>query len=294
VNELLHSHLIWYVNRGTGVVLVAALTLSTALGVLAVRGGSTRWPRFALQTLHRNVSLLASALLLAHAASPVLDTYVNHYAPIAPLDVVVPFVSGYKPLALGLGTVAFDVIVVVVLTSAVRRRLGHRAWFGVHLLSYASWVLGIAHGLLIGTDAWTTWNLAVTGTSVAVVLAAVAVRLLGRGAPQPAQQPAQQPAHEPAQQPAARRPNAGLRPEPEPFFPPEPVPPADVFVPAVPAAPAVAAVPADRPMTRRDRRRAEQLLEAALQSPDPTVPELPTPPSGSELPTRRSRRRTTA
>jgi sulfoxide reductase heme-binding subunit YedZ len=291
VNELLHSHLIWYVNRGTGVVLVAALTLSTALGVLAVRGGSTRWPRFALQTLHRNVSLLASALLLAHAASPVLDTYVNHYAPIAPLDVVVPFVSGYKPLALGLGTVAFDVIVVIVLTSAVRRRLGHRAWFGVHLLSYASWVLGVAHGLLIGTDAWTTWNLAVTGTSVAVVLAAVAVRLLGRGAPHPAQQPAQQPAEQPAQRPAARRPGTGLGPEPEPFFPPEPVPPADVFV---PAAPAVAAVPADRPMTRRDRRRAEQLLEAALQSIDPTVPELPTPPSGTELPTRRSRRRTTA
>jgi sulfoxide reductase heme-binding subunit YedZ len=185
VNDVLHSHLIWYLNRGTGVVLVAVLTLSTALGVLATRGGSTRWPRFAIQSLHRNVSVLACALLLAHAFTPVLDTYVNHYAPIAPLDAVVPFVSAYRPLVLGLGTLALDLIVAVVLTSVARQRLGRRTWFGVHLLSYAGWVLGVVHGLLIGTDAWTTWSLAVSITSVGVVLAAIVVRLSGRGVARP-------------------------------------------------------------------------------------------------------------
>jgi DMSO/TMAO reductase YedYZ heme-binding membrane subunit len=189
MNDLLHSQLIWFLNRGTGVVLVAVLTLSTAIGVLATGGGSMRWPRFALQSLHRNVSLLAFALLLAHAAAPVLDTYVNHYAPIAVLDAVVPFVSAYQPLALGLGTLAFDLIVVVVLTSLARQRLGRRTWFGVHLLTYAAWALGVVHGLLIGTDAQTTWSLAVTGVSVAVVLAAVVARLLHRGPPQPAMRP---------------------------------------------------------------------------------------------------------
>jgi methionine sulfoxide reductase heme-binding subunit len=189
VNDLLHSHLIWYLNRGTGVVLVAVLTLSTALGVLATRGGSTRWPRFALQSLHRNVSLLACALLLAHAATPVIDTYVNHYAPIAVLDAVVPFVSAYEPLALGLGTLALDLIVVVVLTSFARQRLGRRTWFGVHLLTYAAWALGVGHGLLIGPDAQTTWSLAVTGASVAVVLAAVVARLLRRATPPPVMRP---------------------------------------------------------------------------------------------------------
>jgi methionine sulfoxide reductase heme-binding subunit len=193
VNDFLHSGLIWYLNRGTGVVLVAVLTLSTALGVLATRGGSTRWPRFALQSLHRNVSLLAFALLLAHAAAPVIDTYVNHYVPIAVLDAVVPFVSAYRPLALGLGTLAFDVIVVVVLTSLARRRLGQRTWFAVHLLTYAAWALGVAHGLLIGTDARATWSLVVTGTSIAIVLAAVAARLFRRTAPQPAMLPLPEP-----------------------------------------------------------------------------------------------------
>ena len=108
MSDLLHSGLIWYLSRGTGVVLVAVLTLSTALGVLAMRGGSTRWPRFALQSLHRNVSLIACALLLGHTVTPVIDTYVNHYATITAVDAVVPFVSAYQPPALGLGTLAFD------------------------------------------------------------------------------------------------------------------------------------------------------------------------------------------
>src|SRR3954451_23950695 len=145
MSDLLHSGLLWYLNRGTGVVLVAVLTLATALGVLATRGGTDRWPRFAVQSLHRNVSLLAVGLLLAHAASPALDTYVNHYAPVSALDAVVPFASSYKPLALGLGTVALDLTAAVVLTSLARHRLGHRTWLGVHLLAYASWLLGIVH-----------------------------------------------------------------------------------------------------------------------------------------------------
>jgi methionine sulfoxide reductase heme-binding subunit len=218
VSHLVHSHLIWYLNRSTGVVLVAVLTLSTALGVLSTRGGSTRWPRFALQSLHRNVSLIACALLLAHTVTPVIDTYVNHYAPIAVLDAVVPFVSAYEPLALGLGTLALDLLVVVVVTSVARQRLGHRTWFGVHLLTYASWALGVVHGLLIGTDAWTTWNLAVTGTSVAVVLAAVVARLLRRGAPQPAVRLAAEPEPWQNADPVARR---SRRSAPEPFPPPE-------------------------------------------------------------------------
>ena len=113
MTDALHSHLLWYLNRSTGVVLVAVLTLSTALGVLSASGAGSRWPRFARQGLHRNVSLIACALLVAHAVTPVLDTYVNHYAPIGWIDAVVPFVSAYQPLATGLGTLSLDLLVVV-------------------------------------------------------------------------------------------------------------------------------------------------------------------------------------
>jgi len=65
MTDVLHSHLLWYLNRSTGVVLVAVLTVSTALGILSASGAGSRWPRFARQGLHRNVSLIACAWWLA-------------------------------------------------------------------------------------------------------------------------------------------------------------------------------------------------------------------------------------
>jgi len=101
---------------------------------------------------------------------------VNHHAPISWVDAVVPFVSAYQPLATGLGTLSLDLLIVVVITSLARRRFGHRAWFSLHLLSYAAWTLGLVHGFVEGTDARTTWGLGVTVGSLLAVTAALVVR----------------------------------------------------------------------------------------------------------------------
>jgi len=171
--------LLWFANRGTGVVLVALLTLSMALGIVStVRAGSARWPRFATQALHRNVSLLASAMLIVHFATAVLDQ--NAYSDLTWLDVVAPFWGKYAAAhrtALLLGSVAFNLMVAVVITSLVRARLSHRIWRGIHLLTYISWAAGVLHGVLIGTDAGTVWDVAVTVISVGVVAASVVVRI---------------------------------------------------------------------------------------------------------------------
>ncbi len=63
--------------------------------------------------MHRNLSLLTLAFLAVHVASAIIDPY----AGIAWLDVVVPFVSTYHPFWLGLGAVALDLILAVVVTS---------------------------------------------------------------------------------------------------------------------------------------------------------------------------------
>jgi len=171
--------LLWFANRGTGVVLVALLTLSMALGIVStVRAGSARWPRFATQALHRNVSLLASAMLIVHFGTAVLDQ--NAYSDLTWLDVVAPFWGKYAAAhrtALLLGSVAFNLMVAVVITSLVRARLSHRIWRGIHLLTYLSWAAGVLHGVLIGTDAGTVWDVAVTVVSVGVVAASVVVRI---------------------------------------------------------------------------------------------------------------------
>jgi sulfoxide reductase heme-binding subunit YedZ len=178
IEQLREEHLLWYLNRGAGIVLVAVLTVATALGVLATsRSASSAWPRFATQALHRNLSLLATVLVVVHAGTAVLDTYVSAYVTITPLDAVVPFVSGYERVWLGIGVLASDLMIAVVVTSLLRHRMSHGAWRLVHLASYAAWALGVLHGVLVGTDESTTWALAVYAGSVAVVVVAGVLRV---------------------------------------------------------------------------------------------------------------------
>jgi sulfoxide reductase heme-binding subunit YedZ len=110
----------------------------------------------------------------------------DSYAHLSPLDVVVPFLAGYRPLWTGLGTVAADLVIALVATSLLRLRIGRRAWRGVHWLAYAAWPVALAHGLGAGTDARTVWMLTVTVGCVGLVLAAVAARLTMVGAARPA------------------------------------------------------------------------------------------------------------
>jgi methionine sulfoxide reductase heme-binding subunit len=165
---------LWYANRGTGVVLLALLTLSTAMGVMSTaRAGSRRWPRFATQALHRNVSLLTLALLAVHIATAVEDTFVD----IRWYEAFLPRPGGYKSIWLWLGTLACDLIIAITLTSLVRHRMSHRSWRGIHLLAYLSWGVSLLHGIGIGTDSGTTWGMGVTVASVGVVTAVGVIRL---------------------------------------------------------------------------------------------------------------------
>ena len=63
-----------------------------------------------------------------------------------------PFVSSYKTFWLGLGAIALDLLLALMVTSLLRNRLGHRSWRRVHWRAYACWPIGLAHGLGIGTD----------------------------------------------------------------------------------------------------------------------------------------------
>ena len=88
------------------------------------------WPRWARQTLHRDVALLSLGALAVHVSAVVLDNFVDIRWYVA----VVPFVSAYRPFPVGSGTLAFDMILLVIATSLMRVRLGLRNWRAVHWL----------------------------------------------------------------------------------------------------------------------------------------------------------------
>jgi sulfoxide reductase heme-binding subunit YedZ len=169
---------LWYLTRGTGAAALVLLTLSLTLGVVNVqRFASPRMPRFAIDGWHRTTSLLVCVLLAVHVGTTVLDGY----APIRLVDAFVPFGGAYRPVWLGLGALALDLLIALIVTSLLRARLGLRAWRAVHWLAYACWPVALVHGLGTGSDVrpgWLTWlSLACT----AVVIAAVGVRLADRG-----------------------------------------------------------------------------------------------------------------
>jgi predicted ferric reductase len=165
---------LWYMTRGTGAVTLLLLTVAVVLGIVtSVRWASPRWPRFVIEWLHRNVSLVVLVFLTVHIASAVIDGFVS----LRWVDAVFPFSAGYRPLWIGLGAVAFDLLIALVVTSLLRVRLGYRTWRLVHWSAYACWPVALAHSLGAGSDAWRGWMLVVDGLVVVLVSASVCWRL---------------------------------------------------------------------------------------------------------------------
>ena len=170
---------LWYLTRGTGIVALLLLTAVVVLGV----SGTSRWsterlPRFVVAGLHRNLSLLSIVFLALH----VLTTIGDGFAPIGLKDAVIPFASPYRPVWLGLGTVAFDLLLALTVTSMLRGRLGLRTWRAVHWLAYAAWPIALVHALGTGSDARVGWMALLAAVCTGAVAVAVLWRVAAGGA----------------------------------------------------------------------------------------------------------------
>lgn len=169
---------LWFASRATGMVSLLMLTAAVVLG--AANGGRvtvTGWPRFAVAALHRNLSLITVVFLAVHIATAIIDPY----AGIQWISAVVPFVSQYEPFWLGLGTVAFDLLVALVVSSLARPRIDARLWRAIHWVAYVCWPVAVIHGLGIGgADSRLVWVRMVTGACVGAVAVAVLWRARAR------------------------------------------------------------------------------------------------------------------
>jgi sulfoxide reductase heme-binding subunit YedZ len=125
--------------------------MSFGFGLAATKRGlaSRHWPRFATQALHRNISLLAVAFMLVHIVTTLADSFVH----VGWWAWIVPGASGYRTMWTAFGTLAFDLVVVLVLTSLLRDRMPARLWRAIHRAAYAAWPFAFLHFLGTGTDA---------------------------------------------------------------------------------------------------------------------------------------------
>jgi methionine sulfoxide reductase heme-binding subunit len=172
----------WDLGRGTGVVALTVFTLALVLGILARSGRDLPGlGRFEISDLHRAAALTGVGLIVVHVSSMLLDPF----AQLKLVDVVLPFLAAYRPLWLGLGTLAFDVLVVVTVVSLLRQRVGPKVFRSVHWATYALWPLALFHSLGSGTNATTSWFRGLAAVCVVAVVGAVWWRIspsfAGRG-----------------------------------------------------------------------------------------------------------------
>lgn len=165
---------LWALGRGTGVVALVMFSLSIALGIMARSGRSFGLGRFGVQDVHRVTALTGTGLVLLHVVSLFFDPY----AQLTLIDSVVPFLGAYRPLWLGLGTLAVDLLIVITGVSLLRHRVGPRIFRTVHWAVYLLWPVAIIHAVGTGTDAASSWMLGLVAACVATVGGAVAWRLM--------------------------------------------------------------------------------------------------------------------
>jgi DMSO/TMAO reductase YedYZ heme-binding membrane subunit len=159
-----------------GVLALVGLTGSVLLGLVATdRIVMTPGHRVMAQAVHRAFSFGTLAFLIIHIVTEILAQR-SHV-----IDAVVPFLSPYRTFYIGLGTIASDLIVLLVVTSIVRKRFTAHGkawrWRAIHYTSYVAFVFGVLHGLLGGRTAkpYVDWSY---GFAIAVTALGLAVRFL--------------------------------------------------------------------------------------------------------------------
>jgi sulfoxide reductase heme-binding subunit YedZ len=165
---------IWVTARSTGTAALVALILSVLSG-MALRSGALAWLSHnrAVRAVHDLTSLLWLPLAIAHVIALMLDPY----AKIGFADLLVPFLVSYGSLAIGLGTISLQLVVIVLISTWLKSSLTQQGWLAIHRLSYVAFVAAFAHGLLAGTDFAQPVLIALAWVTAALLLI-VAVRRL--------------------------------------------------------------------------------------------------------------------
>ena len=158
-----------------GVFALIGLCASVGLGLVATdRMILNPGHRVFIQSAHRAASFGAVAFLIIHIITEILAQRVHL------LDAVVPFLSPFRTFYIGLGTIASDLVLLLVITGIMRGRFNANGkawrWRAIHYASYASFVFGVWHGLLAGRPGkpYVDWSY---GFLIALVLLGLAVRV---------------------------------------------------------------------------------------------------------------------
>jgi sulfoxide reductase heme-binding subunit YedZ len=170
-----HDPTFWLLARASGFTAYVLLTLSVLAGLAVKTRPLGARIRPAAQTdTHRALALAGIGALCLHAVALVLDQTVK--LPLRAL--VLPLASPYRPVAVTVGVLAAELMVLVYASFSLRSRIGPRNWRRLHWGTYAVFAGATVHGLAAGTDTTRSWAFALYLAAIGAVAAATAWRWL--------------------------------------------------------------------------------------------------------------------
>jgi predicted ferric reductase len=97
---------------------------------------------------HQFISLLAIAFLATHVIVLLFDQYLT----FSVFQILIPFISAYRPFWVGVGILSLYLVLLVTVTFYLRDRIGQKSFRSIHTLSLLGFLGAAFHGLLSGTD----------------------------------------------------------------------------------------------------------------------------------------------
>ena len=179
--HLTSSPIDWYAARAGGIVAYVLLSINVALG-LAMTGKKSmkRWPKFALEDVHRFTGLLTGSFIVVHIVAVAIDAYL----PFSLVSLAVPLLASYRPIWTGLGIVAAELLLALAFTNHYRdTKLTYAFWRKAHYVNFAVWGAATLHGVGTGTDRSTPWMLGIYAVAVGGVCGLTIWRVFRRTQP---------------------------------------------------------------------------------------------------------------
>ena len=164
----------WVTSRATGIASFVLLGLLSATGILLTTGTLFRLlSPAAAWSLHRAIGTGLLFSVLVHVFSLLFDSFIN----LRVVDLLIPFVSPYKPIFLALGIFGFYLLLLVLATSLYTMTSHAKFWRSVHFFAFPMYILIFLHSYLVGTDTKEWWMQIIYWGSAAVVGGAILYRL---------------------------------------------------------------------------------------------------------------------